>query len=58
MLGEFWRRDCLGELEIYLTHTAILEAYNVLFWFYQVRPLKRLVEKIKLTTDELKVVET
>ncbi len=33
-------------------------SYNVLFWFYRVRPLKKLVEKLKLTVSELKVVET
>ena len=51
-------KGLLGEIEIYLTHTTILETYNVLFWFYRVRPLRSLLEKIKLTVDGLKVVGT
>lgn len=50
-------RGLLGEIEIHLTHTTILETYNVLFWFYRVRPLKSLLEKLALTVDGLKVVE-
>lgn len=56
-----WRvveRGMLGEIELYLTYTTILEAYNVLFWFYRVRPLNRLLEKIKMVIEGLKVVET
>lgn len=56
-----WRvieRGLLGEIELYLTHTTILEVYNVLFWFYRIRPLKRLLEKLKLVVGGLKVVET
>ena len=56
-----WRvleRGLLGEIELYLTYTTILEAYNVLFWFYHVRPLKKLLEKLKLVVGSLKVVET
>ena len=51
-------KGLLGEVEIYLTYTTILETYNVLFWFYRVRPLRRLLEKLKLTISELKIVET
>ncbi len=56
-----WRileKGLLGKFEIYLTYTTILETYNVLYWFYRVRPLRKLVEKLKLTINELKVVET
>lgn len=56
-----WRileKGLLGEFEIYLTYTTILETYNVLYWFYRVRPLRKLIEKLKLTINELKVVET
>ena len=56
-----WRvieRGLLGEIELYLTYTTILEVYNVLFWFYRIRPLKRLLEKLKLVVGGLKVVET
>jgi len=51
-------RGLLGEIEVYVTYTTILEAYNVLYWFYRVRPLRALIEKIKLTVSGLKVVET
>ncbi|MBS7637685.1 type II toxin-antitoxin system VapC family toxin [Candidatus Bathyarchaeota archaeon] len=51
-------RGLLGELEIHLTYTTILEAYNVLFWFYGVRPMERLLEKLMLTTSGLKILET
>lgn len=54
---EALERAILGEVELYLTHTTILEAYNVLFRFYRVRPLRRLVEKLKLTIGGLKIVE-
>jgi len=47
-----------GELEVYLTYTTILETYNVLFWYYRVRPLRKLLEKLKLTVSALKVVES
>jgi len=56
-----WRvieRGLLGEIELHLTYTTILEAYNVLFWFYRVKPLKKLLEKLKLAVGGLKVVET
>ena len=56
-----WRileKGLLGEFEIYITYTTILETYNVLYWFYRVRPLRKLIEKLKLTINELKVVET
>ncbi len=50
-------RGLLGEIEIYLTHTTILEAYNVLFWFYRIRPLRDLLEKLRLVVSELKIVK-
>ena len=51
-------RGLLGEVELYLTLTTILETYNVLFWFYRIRPLRDLIEKLKLTVSGLKTVET
>ena len=56
-----WRiieRGLLGEIELHLTYITILETYNVLFWFYRIRPLNKLLEKLKLTVGGLKVVET
>jgi predicted nucleic acid-binding protein len=56
-----WRtveRALLGEIELNVTHTTILETYNTLLWFYRVRPLKTLIEKLTLSIDGLRVVET
>jgi predicted nucleic acid-binding protein len=50
-------RAFLGEIDLHVTHTTILEAYNTLFWFYKVRPLRSLLEKLTLTINGLKVVE-
>ena len=47
----------MGEIDLHVTHTTILEAYNVLFWFYRVRPLTSLLEKLALTVGGLKIVE-
>jgi len=49
----FLEKAILGEIEIYIMHTTILETYNVLFWYYRVRPL----EKLSLTISALKVIE-
>jgi predicted nucleic acid-binding protein len=56
-----WRtleRALNGEIELNITYTTILETYNTLYWFYKVRPLKTLLEKMTLTVEGLKVVET
>ena len=47
-----------GEIDLHVTDTTILETYNTLYWFYKVRPLKKLLEKMILTMDGLKVIET
>ncbi|MGQ9469334.1 MAG: type II toxin-antitoxin system VapC family toxin [Nitrososphaerales archaeon] len=54
---EVLEKGLLGKVELYTTHTTILEAYNVLFWFYRVRPLEKLLEKLTLTIGGLKIVE-
>jgi len=51
-------RAVMGEIDLHVTYTTILETYNTLFWFYRVRPHKTLLEKMILTVDGLKVVET
>jgi len=51
-------RGLLGDIELHVTCTTILEAYNVLFWFYRVRPLEKLLEKLRLTVEGLRIVET
>jgi len=54
---EVVEKGLLGEIELYLTHTTILETYNVLFWFYRIRPLQKLLEKLTLVIGGLKIVE-
>ena len=45
------------ELQMHVTYVTVLEAYNVLFWFYKVRPLRALLEKLGLTVGALSVVD-
>ena len=48
----------MGELELHVTPTTILEIYNVLFWFYRVRPRSRLLEKLRIISEGLRIVGT
>jgi predicted nucleic acid-binding protein len=41
-------RAARGELELYVTHTTLLEAYNVLYWAYRVRPRRAILEKMSI----------
>ena len=50
-------KGLLGELKLYVTHTTILEVYNVLYWFYRVRPARKLLEKLSSALMGLEVVE-
>ncbi|MCW4012127.1 MAG: type II toxin-antitoxin system VapC family toxin [Candidatus Bathyarchaeota archaeon] len=50
---------CINEnLPLHITPTTILETYNTLYWYYKVRPLKLLIEKIKLILEAMTTVET
>lgn len=50
---------CLSRgIPLSITPTTILETYNTLYWFYRVRPMKSLIDKLTLTIEGLKVVET
>ncbi len=56
-----WRlveRGLLGEIELYVTPTTVLETYDVLYHFYRVRPLTVLLEKLRLVVEGLKVLDT
>jgi len=48
----------LGEIELYITPTTVLETYNVLYHFYRVRPLTTLLEKLRLVVEGLKIIDT
>ncbi len=52
------QRALKGEIETFVTHTTILEAYNTLYWFYQVRPRRALLEKISLVLHGIDVLDT
>ena len=45
-----------GEIELYITHTTILEAYNVLYWSYRVRPQKAILKKISAALGIITVI--
>ena len=51
-------RAARGELELYVTHTTLLEAYNVLYWAYRVRPRRAILEKILIVLSIIGVVPT
>ncbi len=51
------RRGILGELELHVIPTTILETFNALYWFYRVRPRRALLRKLKLVVYNLDVVE-
>ena len=45
-----------GELEIYVTTTTLLEAYNTLFWHYGIRPRINVARKIWLIAEGLELI--
>ena len=51
-------RALTSQIDLFVTPTTILETYNTLYWFYKVRPMKSLLEKLTLTLGGLKVIET
>jgi predicted nucleic acid-binding protein len=55
---EIVKQALSGDLDLSITHTTLLETYNTLFWFYHVRPLSTLLEKLILTVDGLTVIDT
>jgi predicted nucleic acid-binding protein len=44
--------------KLYITPTTILETYNTLYWYYKIRPMKDLLEKLTRTMEVLEVVTT
>jgi len=51
-------RGVRGELEIYVTATTLLEAYNTLFWHYKIRPRTNVLRKVGLMAEALNLVPT
>ncbi len=42
-----------GELKVYVTHTTLLETYNVLYWYYRIRPRTKVAKKILAIAEGL-----
>jgi len=45
-----------GEIEVYVTTTTLLETYNVLYWYYRVRPRELVAKKILAVAEGLILV--
>ena len=45
-----------ARFKIYVATTSILEAYNVLHWFYRVRPRTALLQKLSAVVDTMVAV--
>ena len=43
---QLFEKAAHGEVELYVTHTTVLEAYNVLYWTYRVRPREAILRKL------------
>ncbi|MEM1523007.1 MAG: hypothetical protein QXU69_08270, partial [Thermofilaceae archaeon] len=55
---QYVKRGVLGEVEMAVTPVTVLEAYNVLYWYYRVRPRKLLLRKLSLLVESLTLVPT
>ncbi len=49
-------RGLRGELELNVAGTTMLETYNTLYWYYRVRPRRRILEKLEVIAEGLNVV--
>ena len=45
-----------GEIEVYVTTTTLLETYNVLYWYYRVRPRELVAKKVLAVAEGLILV--
>lgn len=46
-------RGLRGEIKIYVATTTLLETYNVLYWYYRVRPREAVARKILSVAEGL-----
>lgn len=49
-------RAARGELDLYVTHTTVLETYNVLYWSYKVKPREAILRKISAALNIISLV--
>jgi len=52
----FIERALKGELKVYVTATTLLETYNVLYWYYQIRPREAVARKILCVAEGLTLI--
>ena len=41
------------QMKLYVAFTSVLETYNVLYWFYRVRPRRALLEKLSRVLETM-----
>jgi len=51
------RRAISGEIDVSVSHTTVIEAYNALVWYYRVRPREKVLEKLGTVIGSLKVAQ-
>ena len=49
-------RALKGEIKVYVTATTLLETYNVLYWYYHVRPRRIIAKKIMCIAEGLTLI--
>lgn len=45
-----------GEIVLYVTPVTLLETYNVIYWFYKIRPRKAVAKKIYAVAEGLTLI--
>ena len=50
-------RALRGEIRIYITPITLLEAYNVLYWYYHIRPRQAVARKILAIAEGLNLIQ-
>ncbi len=45
-----------GKIELYVALTSLLETYNVLYWFYKIRPRTALLQKLSLAVTAMRTL--
>jgi len=53
---QYVKQGIAGEIEMAVNPVTVLETYNVLYWYYRVRPRKLLLRKLSLAVGNLSVV--
>ncbi len=53
---QYVKRGLAGEIELAVNPATVLETYNVLYWYYRVRPRKLLLRKLSLVVENLSIV--